>query len=75
MLLPNSLSPKTFGIEASTRGNAIGDSEIQGNPDISDIKIASDIYAGDFRLKSLAVKQIDGPKKVLRKIMGPVHLE
>ncbi len=48
MLLPNSLSPKTFGIEASTRGNVIGDSEIQGNPDISDIEVVSHIYAGDF---------------------------
>ncbi len=61
MLLSISLSPKTFGAEASTQGNVIGYWEIQGNPDISDIEVH--IYAGDFRLKSLAVKQIDGLKK------------
>ncbi len=74
-VLSNSLSPNTFGAEASTQGNVIGYPEIQGNPDISDIEVASHIYAGDFRLKSLAVKQIDGPAEVLRKIMGPERLE
>jgi len=75
MLLSNSLSPNTFRPEASTQGNVLGYSKIQGNPDISDIEVASHIYAGDLRLKSLAVKQIDGPAEVLRKLIGPVRRE
>ncbi len=63
MLLSISLSPKTFGAEASTQGNAIGYSEIQGNPDISDIEVASHIDAGDFRLKSLRQSRSMDPKK------------
>ena len=63
MLLSISLSPKTFGAEASTQGSVIGYSEIQGTPDISDIEIASHIYAGDFRLKSLRQSRSMDPKK------------
>ena len=75
MLLSNSLSPNAFGAEASTQGNVIAYSKIQGNPDFSDIEVASHIYAGDFRLKFLAIKQIDGPAEVLRKLIGPVRRE